>query len=84
MRAFPELRALFAEKMAKIEQEAYEAAGRPFNMASPKQIGQIFFEELELPVISKTPKGAPSTSIPASLKMSTSLSTSPLTARWTR
>ncbi|RLJ19149.1 DNA polymerase I [bacterium endosymbiont of Escarpia laminata] len=50
-----------AEGMHNLEQQAYEVAGRPFNMASPKQIGQIFFEELELPIISKTPKGAPST-----------------------
>ena len=50
-----------AERMAQLEEEAYGVAGRPFNMASPKQIGQIFFEELDLPVIAKTPKGAPST-----------------------
>ncbi|MCP4996139.1 MAG: DNA polymerase I [Gammaproteobacteria bacterium] len=50
-----------AERLHALEQQAYEFAGRKFNMGSPKQIGQIFFEELELPVISKTPKGAPST-----------------------
>jgi len=50
-----------AKRMHELEQQAYEIAGRSFNMGSPKQIGQIFFEELELPVISKTPKGAPST-----------------------
>ena len=50
-----------AGRMAELEEEAYGIAGRPLNMASPKQIGQIFFEELDLPVISKTPKGAPST-----------------------
>ncbi|OOZ37541.1 DNA polymerase I, partial [Solemya elarraichensis gill symbiont] len=50
-----------AMRMHKLEEQAYEIAGRSFNMGSPKQIGQIFFEELELPVISKTPKGAPST-----------------------
>jgi DNA polymerase-1 len=50
-----------AKRMHGLEQQAYEIAGRSFNMGSPKQIGQIFFEELELPVISKTPKGAPST-----------------------
>ena len=50
-----------AERLHELEQKAYEIAGRPFNMGSPKQIGQIFFEELELPVIAKTPKGAPST-----------------------
>ena len=50
-----------AERMHELEQQAYEIAGRSFNMGSPKQIGQIFFEELELPIIAKTPKGAPST-----------------------
>ena len=51
----------FAENLHKLEQRAYEIAGRPFNLGSPKQIGAIFFDELEMPVISKTPKGAPST-----------------------
>ena len=50
-----------AERLHELEQRAFAIAGRPFNMGSPKQIGQIFFEELGLPVISKTPKGAPST-----------------------
>jgi DNA polymerase-1 len=50
-----------AAKMHDLEQQAYAIAGRSFNMGSPKQIGQIFFEELGLPVIAKTPKGAPST-----------------------
>jgi DNA polymerase-1 len=50
-----------AQQLHQLEQQAYAIAGRHFNMGSPKQIGQIFFEELELPVISKTPKGAPST-----------------------
>ncbi|MEN8176516.1 MAG: DNA polymerase I, partial [Pseudomonadota bacterium] len=49
------------KRMAKLEESAYEIAGRPFNMSSPKQISQIFFEEQGLPVISKTPSGAPST-----------------------
>lgn len=53
--------AQLANRLHELEQRAYEIAGRSFNMGSPKQIGQIFFEELELPVISKTPKGAPST-----------------------
>ncbi len=51
----------FAEKLHELEQRAYGIAGRPFNLGSPKQIGAIFFDELEMPVISKTPKGAPST-----------------------
>ena len=50
-----------AQQMHELEQQAYAIAGRPFNMGSPKQIGQIFFEELGLPVVAKTPKGAPST-----------------------
>jgi len=48
-------------RLLEIEQLAYELAGQPFNLASPKQIGEIFFEQLKLPVIKKTPKGAPST-----------------------
>jgi len=51
-----------AERMHTLEQAAYEEAGRKFNMGSPKQIGEIFFQEKGLPVLSKTPKGAPSTS----------------------
>ena len=50
-----------AKQMHDLEQRAYAIAGHKFNMGSPKQIGQIFFEELGLPVIAKTPKGAPST-----------------------
>lgn len=51
----------FAESLHDLEQKAYKIAGRPFNLGSPKQIGAIFFDELEMPVISKTPKGVPST-----------------------
>ena len=51
-----------AKKLHELEQRAHELAGRPFNLGSPKQIGQIFFEELGMEVIRKTPKGAPSTS----------------------
>ncbi|EIC21394.1 DNA polymerase I [Thiorhodovibrio frisius] len=50
-----------AERIAELEEKSYQAAGRKFNLGSPKQIGQIFFEELGLPVLSRTPKGAPST-----------------------
>ena len=50
-----------AKRMHDFEQQAFAIAGRSFNIGSPKQIGQIFFEELQLPVIAKTPKGAPST-----------------------
>ena len=51
----------FAEKLVDLEQQAYEDAGREFNLGSPKQIQEIFFEEKKLPVIAKTPKGQPST-----------------------
>lgn len=50
-----------AKKMAKLEQEAHDLAGSPFNLGSPKQLQQILFEDLGLPVVRKTPKGQPST-----------------------
>lgn len=50
-----------AARMVVLEREAYDLAGKEFNLASPKQLQQILFEELEIPVIKKTPKGAPST-----------------------
>ncbi|MDT8839905.1 DNA polymerase I [Paraburkholderia fungorum] len=50
-----------ATRLIQLESEAYELAGGEFNLGSPKQIGQIFFEKLELPVVKKTPSGAPST-----------------------
>ncbi|WP_293776145.1 DNA polymerase I [uncultured Oxalicibacterium sp.] len=49
------------KRMLEIEKNAYELAGQPFNLNSPKQIGEIFFERLQLPVVKKTPSGAPST-----------------------
>ncbi len=48
-------------KMMALEQRAFLEAGQPFNLNSPKQIGEIFFEQLKLPVVKKTPSGAPST-----------------------
>ena len=48
-------------RIIELEQKAYELAGGPFNLGSPKQIGEIFFGKLQLPVIKKTPTGAPST-----------------------
>ena len=48
-------------KLLQIEQQAYELAGQPFNLNSPKQIGEIFFEKLKHPVVKKTASGAPST-----------------------
>ncbi|WP_206956283.1 DNA polymerase I [Trinickia acidisoli] len=50
-----------AARLIELEAEAYALAGGPFNLGSPKQIGQIFFEQLQLPVVKKTPSGAPST-----------------------
>jgi DNA polymerase-1 len=47
--------------MLEIEQQAHALAGQPFNLNSPKQIGEIFFEKLQLPVVKKTPGGTPST-----------------------
>jgi DNA polymerase-1 len=49
------------KRMLELEQQAYELAGGPFNLGSPKQIGEIFFGKLQLPVIKKTATGAPST-----------------------
>ena len=50
-----------AIRLAELESQACDLAGQPFNLASPKQLGEILFEKLELPVVKKTPKGAPST-----------------------
>jgi DNA polymerase-1 len=50
-----------ARRLIELETEAYTLAGGEFNLGSPKQIGQIFFEKLQLPVIKKTPSGSPST-----------------------
>lgn len=50
-----------AQTLHKLEQDAYAIAGREFNLGSPKQLQEILFDELQLPVIKKTPKGAPST-----------------------
>ncbi len=49
------------ERLAQLEKEAHEIAGRPFNLGSTKQLGEILFEEQKLPVLKKTPKGKPST-----------------------
>ena len=49
------------ERMVALEREAFELAGQPFNMGSPKQIGEILFGKLGLPVKKKTATGAPST-----------------------
>jgi DNA polymerase I len=49
------------ERLVALEQEAYALAGQPFNMGSPKQVGEILFGKLGLPVVKKTMSGAPST-----------------------
>ncbi|PND40499.1 DNA polymerase I [Paucibacter aquatile] len=49
------------QRLLALEQEAYDIAGQPFNLGSPKQIGEILFTKLGLPVIKKTATGAPST-----------------------
>jgi DNA polymerase-1 len=48
-------------RIVELEKKAHELAEQPFNLGSPKQIGEIFFEKLKLPVVKKTPSGAPST-----------------------
>ena len=48
-------------RLLELEQKAYELAEQPFNLNSPKQLGEIFFGKLGLPVVKKTPSGAPST-----------------------
>jgi len=50
-----------AKRILELEQQAHELAGEVFNLGSPKQLQQILFEKQGLPVISKTPKGQPST-----------------------
>jgi DNA polymerase-1 len=52
---------MLGERMIELEREAHEQAGHAFNLNSPKQICEILFDALKLPVIKKTPSGAPST-----------------------
>ncbi|HGN1296016.1 TPA: DNA polymerase I [Proteus mirabilis] len=49
------------QRLAEIEKETFALAGQEFNLSSPKQLQEILFEKLNLPIIKKTPKGAPST-----------------------
>ncbi len=49
------------QTLLQLERSAHELAGQPFNLNSPKQIGEIFFEKLGMPVVKKTSKGAAST-----------------------
>lgn len=51
----------FAERMSRMEQQAHAIAGSEFNLNSPSQLKDILFDQLQLPVVRKTPKGAPST-----------------------
>ncbi len=48
-------------KLMELETKAHEAAGQPFNLGSPKQLGEILFDRMKLPVVKKTATGAPST-----------------------
>jgi DNA polymerase-1 len=50
-----------AEKMLELEKRAHDLAGGPFNLGSPKQLQEILFDKLGLPVVRKTPTGQPST-----------------------
>ncbi|BBF04816.1 TPA: DNA polymerase I [Haemophilus influenzae] len=50
-----------ATRLTALEEQAYELAGQPFNLASTKQLQEILFDKLGLPILQKTPKGAPST-----------------------
>ncbi|GLX82182.1 DNA polymerase I [Thalassotalea eurytherma] len=52
---------VIGSRLAELEVEAHNIAGKAFNLSSPKQLQQILFEDLQIPVIKKTPKGAPST-----------------------
>lgn len=49
------------QQMLALEQKAYELAGQPFNLNSPRQLGEILFQRMQLPVIRKTASGVPST-----------------------
>ena len=48
-------------RITELERAVHDLAGEPFNLGSPKQLGNILFEKLGLPVLKKTPKGQPST-----------------------
>ena len=53
--------ASLSKRLNQIEKNIYKISGRQFNISSPKQIQEIFYDELKLPVLKKTPKGQPST-----------------------
>lgn len=50
-----------ADRLRELEDQAWDLAGQQFNLASPKQLAEILFEKLQIPVLKKTAKGAPST-----------------------
>ena len=50
-----------SQRIQELEQQAYTVAGKTFNLASPKQLQEILFEQMKLPVLKKTPSGTPST-----------------------
>ena len=50
-----------ATTLIELEKNAHALAGQPFNLGSPKQLGEVFFDKLKMPVIKKTPSGVPST-----------------------
>ncbi len=50
-----------AQRLHQLEKQAYEIAGEPFNLSSPKQLQAILFDKMGLPVVKKTPSGTPST-----------------------
>jgi DNA polymerase-1 len=52
---------VIGQELLTLEQRAYTIAGQPFNLNSPKQLGEILFTKMQLPVVRKTPGGAPST-----------------------
>jgi DNA polymerase-1 len=52
---------VLGQELLTLEQRAYELAGQPFNLNSPKQLGEILFDKLQLPIVKKTASGAPST-----------------------
>jgi len=57
------------DRLATLERKAYEAAGEPFNINSTQQLRELLFDRLRLPVLKKTPKGAPSTDASVLQKM---------------
>lgn len=60
-RLLAEQSAELGKQLLELEQRAHELAGQPFNLNSPKQLGEILFQRMALPVVRKTASGAPST-----------------------